>query len=240
MSLGMRIGGVGIALLAASALACAQGPPGNGFVLLAQHGRPPMRQQQRGPQMGMPPAPAPQQPQPDQQQPQQPRGAEAQTVPPHRGPHAGQWLRNILALPLEQRQQALESDPQFQQLPADRQQQLRERLAQFSSLSADKQQRILDRMDRFGHLSPEQQQQARQLFHQFRELAPERRSAVMKAYRALRNLAPAARQRILGSPQYQQGFSDDERSLLMGFTDLDLAPRQEKHGDTGDGGNPPE
>lgn len=220
-----RVAGVVLAVLAASGMSLAQ-RPSEGPFLMAQRRQAPLRQ--RGPQMMPPQRSAHPQAVPE----------EGQPLPPHRGPHAGQWLRNILGLPVKEQTKALEMDPQFQQLPPDRQQKLRERLMQFNSLSPDQQQRILNRMDRFGHLSPEQQHEARQLFRQFRGLAPERKKVVMDAYHALRSVKQEDREQTLNSAPFQ-GLTSDERVLVKGFADLDFAPRSADRQDDGDD-NPPQ
>src|SRR4051794_18794648 len=86
------------------------------------------------------------------------------------GPHFGEWLRKNLHIPSDQKEKALESDPNFQKLPPDRQDRLKQRLQKFNALPADEQQRILQRMETWEHVTPEQHQRARALFDRMRSL----------------------------------------------------------------------
>ena len=142
------------------------------------------------------------------------------------GHHAGEWLRQYKNLPPDQQQQALDNDPQFRNLPPERQQKLREQLQRFNSLPQDRQQRILDRMETWEHLTPDQKQQAKQLFSQIKDLPPERRQKVQSAIDNLRNMPPDQRQQAIASDRFKNQFSEQERGLLNGISQLPLAPAE--------------
>ena len=95
--------------------------------------------------------------------------AQPQYAPPHQfyrgqGPHNGDWLRNTMQLPPQERQRRLEQDPRFRQLPPQRQQELLHRLQAFDAMPPQEQQRVLNRMEMIEHLPPEQQRRAQALF----------------------------------------------------------------------------
>ena len=136
------------------------------------------------------------------------------------GPHFGDWLRNSKNLTPQQKEKALESDPNFQKLPSDRQTKLRERLQQFNSLPEDKQQRILQRMETWEHMTPEQHRQARAIFDRLRDLPDGRRNALRDQVRALTTMTPDQRQRYMNSDQYRRNYTDDERDLIQGWMEL--------------------
>ena len=140
------------------------------------------------------------------------------------GHHAGEWLRQYKDMPPAQQQQALDNDPQFRNLPPERQQKLRDQLQRFSSLPQDRQQRILDRMETWEHLTPQQKEQAKQLFSQLKDLPPERRQMVQGAIDNLRNMPPDQRQQAIASDRFKNQFSEQERGLLNGISQLPLAP----------------
>jgi hypothetical protein len=158
------------------------------------------------------------------------RGPRNQTRRPG---HAGEWLRQYKDLPPDQQQQALENDPQFRNLPPERQQKLRERLQHFSSLPSDRQQRILDRMETWEHLTPQQKEQAKQLFSQLKDLPPDRRQKVQSAIDNLRNMPPDQRQQAIDSKRFKKQFSEQERGLLNGISQLPLAPADGGQSDQG-------
>lgn len=136
------------------------------------------------------------------------------------GPHMGDWLRKHQDLSPEQQQKALEQDPDFQRLSRDRQDRLRQRLQSFNSLPPERKQRILQRMETWEHLTPEQQLRARNLFANFRALPPERRRALVDAFRELRDLSSEDQQKALGSDRFRNNFSDEERDLLRGMSEV--------------------
>lgn len=179
---------------------------------------PPQRQ-------GAPPQqPAPQ-PQPREQQQQPVQQDKAPGFHLHGpGPHAGDWLRQHEGLPPDQRLKALEQDPTYQKLSPQRQERLRNSLQNFDNLPQQRQWRILQRMEEFEHLSPEQQQRARGLFQQMRDLPQDRRQELMRGFRDLRDLSPEERQKTIDSDSFKTRFSDQERDLLRGMSDVGIAP----------------
>lgn len=143
------------------------------------------------------------------------------------GPHRGDWLRKYGALPSNQQEQQLKQDPNFRSLPADEQQKLLDRLHSFNSLSPDSKAKLLDRMETYEHLTPAQQQKAQGLFQRYKSLPDDRRSKVSQAYHQLRDLPPDQRSQLLSSDEYRNNFTDDERNLLRGMTDLNISGRNE-------------
>jgi hypothetical protein len=156
------------------------------------------------------------------------RGNRGATKQQARGPghHAGEWLRQYKDMPPDQQRQALDNDPQFRNLPPERQQKLRDQLQRFSSLPQDRQQRILDRMETWEHLTPQQKEQAKQLFSQLKDLPPERRQRMQSAIDNLRNMPPDQRQQAIASDRFKNQFSEQERGLLNGISQLPLAPAE--------------
>jgi hypothetical protein len=161
------------------------------------------------------------------------RGVKKRPAVSRPGHHAGEWLRQYKDMPADQQQQALDNDPQFRNHPPERQQKLRERLQHFSSLPSDRQQRILDRMETWEHLTPQQKQQAKQLFSQLKDLPPERRQMVQRAIDNLRNMPPEQRQQAIDSDRFKNQFSERERGLLNGISQLPLAPAESGQSDQG-------
>jgi hypothetical protein len=144
-----------------------------------------------------------------------------------RGPgdgHAGDWLRQHKDLPPSEQQRALQNDPGFRSLPPETQQRYLDRLRKFNSSPPEQQQQILRRMDRFYQLNPAQRERARDMFQQFRGLPEDRRRMLAPALRNLREMSPQDRQRVLESPTFRSNFTDQERDILRGMTDLDIGP----------------
>jgi hypothetical protein len=140
------------------------------------------------------------------------------------GPHRGDWLRKYGSLPPSEQEKQLQSDPGFRSLPPQKQNQLMNRLREFNSRPPEQKQQILNRMETFEHMTPQQQQQARNLFQRYRALPEDQRDKVSRAYRQLRGMPPSARNELLNSDEFKNNFTEDQRDLLRGMTDLNVAP----------------
>jgi len=136
------------------------------------------------------------------------------------GPHKGDWLRKNGDLPLQQQEQQLRQDPRFRNLSPDQQQKLINRLHDFDNLTPSDKAKVLNRMEMFEHLTPAQQQAAQGMFRRLKALPEDRQDRVKQAYRQLSELPPDQRNQFLNSPEYRNNFSDEERDLLRGMTDL--------------------
>jgi Protein of unknown function (DUF3106) len=140
------------------------------------------------------------------------------------GLHGGDWLRKHRNLSPVEQQKALDKDPEFRKLPPDVQDRLRTRLQHFNSLPPQRQQLILQRLDRWDRMTPAQRDHARTLFQHFRDLPEDRRKAMVQAFHNLRAFPPEQQQKMLDSPQYRTAFSDSERSIMRGMSELNLGP----------------
>jgi hypothetical protein len=138
------------------------------------------------------------------------------------GPHRGDWLRKYGALPDNQQEQQLRQDPGFRSLAPQEQQKLLDRLHSFNSLSPNGKAKLLDRMETYEHLTPAQQQKAQGLFQRYKSLPDDRRNRISQAYHQLRDLPPDQRSQLLSSDEYRNNFTDEERDLLRGMTDLNV------------------
>jgi hypothetical protein len=140
------------------------------------------------------------------------------------GPHRGDWLRKYGNLPPSQQEQQLKQDPGFRNLPPEKQDQLLNRLRNFNNQPPEKKQQILNRMETFEHLTPEQQASARNLFQRYHSLPEDQRTKVSQAYRRLRGMPPDARNQVMNSDEFRNNFTEEQRDLLRGMTDLNLTP----------------
>jgi hypothetical protein len=192
------------------------------------------RRQRGGPSQRLAPAPhaaqsqapPPQQQQPPNQQQNQQRPGFDRFILHGPGPHASDWLRNHEDLSLAEQKKALEADPQYQRLSPEGQQKLLQRLDHFNSLPPAQRDRIMQRMETLEHLSPQDREKARGLFSSFRQLPTARRSQLNFALRDLRAMSPDDRMRALDSNEYKARFTDQERDLLRGMSEMELVPRR--------------
>lgn len=142
------------------------------------------------------------------------------------GPHRGDWLRKYGTLPPTEQERQLKQDPSFRNLSPDKQNQLLDRLRNFNSQPPEKKAKILNRMETFEHMTPEQQANARNLFQQYHNLPEDQRNRISQAYRRLRGMPPDARDQLLSSDEFRNNYTDEQRELLRGMTDLNVGPNR--------------
>lgn len=201
-------------------------PPPRGFSAPApqQHQAPPPQGQPQRSDRGDQNAGRSQGEQPQIQQ----RQGDRRFLPLGPGPHAGSWIREHADEPTEQQLKELERDPNYKQLPRDRQERLRNSLTNFNSLPPQQRQRILQRMEIFEHMTPEQEQKTRDMFRDFRQLPEDRRHELTGAFRQLQEMSPEERQKTIDSEEFRRKYSDKERDLLRGMSDLGFGPKGQK------------
>src|SRR5664280_811457 len=97
-------------------------------------------------------------------------------------------------------------------------------LRKYMTLPPAQQEKQLQQDPSFRNLPPEQQTATRNLFQRYRNLPDDQKSKVSQAYRRLRGMPPQARNQLLSSDEFRNGYTDDERDLLRGMTDLNVEP----------------
>lgn len=187
--------------------------------LAAQRGRrggPALRGAAPAFRVARPPAPAPEV-RPQETPRETSPAAEAGQRPP-----LGVGLERLAALPPEQREQRLRSDPNFQRLPPERQQQMLRSLDKLNAMTPQQQQRLITRMRDLGRLNAEQRAGLENIFHQFQAMPPEQRRAFRTAYNNLRMLPPEQRERRMSRPEFQSRFSPEQLQSLHQALALNL------------------
>ena len=152
------------------------------------------------------------------------------------GPHAGDWLRKNMNTPPAQQKQELEKSDEFKKLPPDKQQQLLNRLNRFNSMSPEQKNRVLSHMKWLEHLPPEKKKEADALHQQFHNLSVDRRQAVRRALFGMRDMNQDERQKNIDSPAMKSSFSENERQIIKGYTQLGFPDQHEEE----DAGSPQE
>lgn len=159
-------------------------------------------------------------------------------VPPQKSPAAtpqksptrgaaqklGEWLETHKALPLDQQEKALESDPKYKKLAPDRQAALKERLRKFNSLPPEQRDRALQRMNYISNLSPDQRQQLRDANDKLQALPQDRRVMVHTELRHLRKMDPQQREEAMQSDRFRSTFSDQEQGILRQLSAINPPP----------------
>jgi hypothetical protein len=107
-----------------------------------------------------------------------------------------------------------EKDNALRKLPPERRREFERKLDEYEKLTPNEKRALRERLNRFSEMSPEQQDRVRALYRQFRGLPADRRQAINREVRNLRRLSEADRQAMLGSEDFRNRFSADERKLI--------------------------
>ncbi|HUQ49727.1 MAG TPA: DUF3106 domain-containing protein [Terriglobales bacterium] len=172
----------------------------------------------------------PQGPPPDMKQ----RRGRDQEMPGGRhgnSPRAGDWLRQYKDVPVNEQEKALTSDPNFQRLPGDRQEKLRDRLRQFNSLSPEMKDRLLDRMAKYESMTPQERERLQRIQEGMRHLPDDRRKKVRQGFRKIKGLPADQRERFMNSEGFRNEFTDEEREMIKGLTEIEDTPDGEPPND---------
>jgi Protein of unknown function (DUF3106) len=153
-------------------------------------------------------------------------------------PVTGEWLKEHRNQPVQEQKKELEKDPHFQKLTPDQKQHIMQRLDHFNSLPPDRKEHVITNMERFAQMPTEQQNRAKALFSQFRMLPVDRKLALRQGFARLRRLKPQERQPAIESQEFKSQYSDSERDLLRGMTELNVGPAHDE--DVNAGSPPPE
>jgi len=141
------------------------------------------------------------------------------------------WLlQQLMDVPADQQQQALESNPRFQELPPDRQEFVRDSLRRFQALPADRREELLGRIRRFQQMPPERQRELMERQRRFRELPPEERERIEQRFDAFRRLSPEQRERAreIYSSHWRSLSPDRRRVVMDEFRRLRELPPEER------------
>ncbi len=130
------------------------------------------------------------------------------------------WDR-IKNLPPEEREKVIVNDERFRRMPPEQQAAILERFRRFNALPPERQQMLLNRQRAWQALTPEQRRKAREeLFPRWKALDLARRRLLTGKLRELRDVSPEERESRLNDPQFTQGLTDSERSLLQDLVHL--------------------
>ena len=141
------------------------------------------------------------------------------------------WLlQQMVDVPADQQQQALESNPRFRELPPNRQEFLRDSLRRFQELPSDRREEMLNRMRRFRRMPPQRQRELRQRMRRFRELPREERLRIQQRFEAFRRLSPEQRERAreIYRRHWRSLPADRRRAVMQEFRRLRALPPAER------------
>jgi len=141
------------------------------------------------------------------------------------------WLlQQMMDVPADQQQQALESNPLFRELSPDSQERMRNSLRRFQELPPDRREELLGRIRRFQQMPPARQQELIERQRRFRELPPDERQRIEQRFDAFRRLSPEQRERAreIYSSRWRSLSPDRRRALMDEFRRLRALPPDER------------
>lgn len=137
------------------------------------------------------------------------------------------WGEQLRDMSPEEQQQFMQNNEQFQHLPPERQDQIRRNLQRWNSLSPEQKQKARQAEAALERMTPEQRQYVRNtLLPKWQAMPLERRKAINRHLAMLRNMSPATQQTALNDPQFMQGLSPDEQSMVRELNSLRNPPVQ--------------
>jgi hypothetical protein len=152
-----------------------------------------------------------------------PGGGNGQGQPNVRG-MAGlppKWVDNLRDMSPEEQERFMQNNERFQNLPPERQAQIRQNLQKWNQLSPTERNAIRDREYMWEHMSPKQRQYVQGvLLPRWQQMPPERRQLINGRLHTLQSMTPAQREAALNDPQFMQGLSPDEQSMLRDLNSL--------------------
>ena len=156
--------------------------------------------------------------------PPRPRGQQDRGEQGRRGaPLPPPWLlQQMMDVPADQQQQALEANPRFRELSPERQERAREALRRFQELPSDRREELLGRIRRFQQMPPERQRELIERQRRFRELPPDERERIERRFDAFRRLSPEQRERAreIYSSRWRSLPPDRRRAVMDEFRRL--------------------
>lgn len=142
--------------------------------------------------------------------------------PGYRPPgHLGAWLNQHRGVPVQQQEQLLRRDPNFNRLPPQSQRQLLQQLHSVDQMPAAQRDRRLARAEALERMSPQQRAQVNQSAQMWRTLPTDRRTVLGNAFRDLRGVPPDQRGIMLNSERYRRMFSPEERGMLANLLSVE-------------------
>ena len=164
--------------------------------------------------------------------PPRPRGQQDRGEQARRGaPMPPPWLlQQMMDVPADQQQQALEANPRFRELSPDRQERVRDSLRRFQALPSDRREELLGRIRRFQQMPPERQRELIERQRRFRELPPDERERIEQRFDAFRRLSPEQRERAreIYSSRWRDLSPDRRRAVMDEFRRLRALPPDER------------
>jgi hypothetical protein len=133
---------------------------------------------------------------------------------PPKGGNGGNLAEQLLKMPPEARERALEK------LPPQMQQRLRERFEKFDSLPPAEQQRQLRDLERFSNLPPDIQAQVRRDRQAMNNLPEERIRLVRREYRRLSLMSDADRRARIASDEFKNTYTPSEQQILANLSEV--------------------
>jgi hypothetical protein len=120
----------------------------------------------------------------------------------------------------EEQREFMRNNPRFHRLPPRQQETIQQRLEEFNKLPPAEREALLERYEVFRQLPPEKQDRARALFRQWNQQPVERRPELRRELRHLREATPEERKLRMESDEFRSRFSESEREILRGLTEL--------------------
>jgi Protein of unknown function (DUF3106) len=125
------------------------------------------------------------------------------------------WVDQMRSLSSQQRAQVLHNSRAFQNLSPDQQARIRQQFNQWDRMTPSQRADQQIKEDNWRKMTPAQRDHIKNdVLPKWREMPRDRQQVMSQKLRVLQNMPESARNQRLNDPNFTQGMSDDERSML--------------------------
>jgi len=125
------------------------------------------------------------------------------------------WVDQMRSLTPRQREQVLQNSKTFQSLSPDKQNKIRQQFNQWDRMTPQQRADQQIKENNWRHLTPEQQQHLKNdVWPKWKQMPWDRQQVMKQKLSVLQNMPESARNQRLNDPNFTQGMTDEEKSVL--------------------------
>jgi len=125
------------------------------------------------------------------------------------------WVDTMRGLSPQQRERVLQNSRAFQSLSPDKQNKIRQQFNQWDHMTPQQQSKLRENEQTWRNLTPAQRDHIKNdVLPKWRQMPWDRQQVMKQKLGVLQNMPESARNQRLNDPNFTNGMSDDEKSML--------------------------
>jgi Protein of unknown function (DUF3106) len=142
------------------------------------------------------------------------------------------WVDQMRSLSPQQRDQVLKNSPAFQNLSPDKQNKIRQQLNQWDRMTSQQRADQQIKEDNWRRMTPEQREHIKNdVLPQWKQMPWDRQQVMKQKLGVLQNMPESARNQRLNDPNFTQGMSEQEKSMLKDLSHTHVGGAPESPGE---------